>query len=84
MDYYSNFLEVDRLRSTTSNAVIQSLKKTFARHGIPDIVVSDIGPQYASDEFHKFAAAWKFNHITTSPHHPQANGKAESAIKILK
>ena len=84
VDYYSNFLEVERLKSTTSNAVIQSLKAVFARHGIPDIVMSDNGPQYSSDEFRKFALAWEFKHITTSPRYPSSNGKAESAVKICK
>ena len=37
VDYYSNFIEMDGLNSTVSNAVIQTLKKQFARHGIPDI-----------------------------------------------
>ena len=57
VDYYSNFLEVDLLRSTSSSPVIQSLKVIFARHGIPDVVVSDNGPQYSSDEFRKFVSA---------------------------
>ena len=84
VDYYSNCLEIDRLRSTSSNAVMQSLKKTFARHGIPDIVVSDNRYHYASDKFRKFASAWEFNHVTTLPHYPQANEKAESVVKICK
>jgi len=84
VDYYSNFLEVDCLRSTSSSAVIQSLNVIFARHGIPDVVVSDNGPQYSSDKFRKFASAWEFKHTTTSPHYPQSNSKAESAVKICK
>ena len=43
-DYYSNFIELECLRSTTSQAVIRILKMTFSRHGIPDVVVSDNGP----------------------------------------
>ena len=33
---------------------------------------------------HKFALAWEFKHITTSPRYPSSNGKAESAVKICK
>ena len=84
VDYYSNFLEVECLNSTTSSTVVQFLKAMFARHGIPDIVVSDNGPQYSSEEFRKFALAWEFKHITTSPQYPRSNGKAESAVKICK
>ena len=45
VDYYSNFWEVDRMESgTTSRVVISKLKQHFARHGIPNTVVSDNGP----------------------------------------
>ena len=27
---------------------------------------------------------WKFQHITSSPHHPASNGFAESMVKIVK
>lgn len=84
VDYFSNYIEMEKLRSQTSPAVIKVLKTIFARHGIPDTVVSDNGPAYTSEEFSKFAATWEFHHVTTSPHYPQSNGKAESAVKTCK
>ena len=84
VDYYSNFIEMECIKSTSSQSVIQALKMTFGCHGIPESLVSDNGPAYASDEFHKFAVQWEFQHITTSPHYPQSNGKAESAVKTCK
>ena len=41
VDYYFNFIEVSKLNSTTSQAVINICKQQFARHGIPDEVRSD-------------------------------------------
>ena len=67
MDYFSNFAEVDSLSKTTSRAVIKKLKAHFACHGIPDVVVSDNGPQFSSEEFHGFSRDWEFTHITSSP-----------------
>ena len=85
VDYYSNYWEVDRLESsTTSKAVIYKLKQHFARHGIPNTVFSDNGPQFDSDEFRRFARDWEFNHLTSSPGHSQSNGMAESAVKTVK
>jgi len=69
---------------TTSQTVIGSTKKHFARFGIPDVVVTDNGPQFCSQEYREFAEEWKFEHTTSSPYHPQSNGKAESAVKIAK
>ena len=42
-DYYSNYFEIDKLTTTSSEAVITKLKTHFARYGIPEIVVSDGG-----------------------------------------
>ena len=56
----------------------------FARHGIPDIIVSDNSPQFDSDVFRCFTKMWKFQHVTSSPRYPQSNGKVENAVKICK
>ena len=71
VDYFSRYPEVVQLRSTTSGAVISHLKGVFARHGIPEVVRSDNGPQYASKEFSEFAQSYGFQHITSSPKYPQ-------------
>ena len=84
VDYLSRYPEVIKLTSTTSQSVIAALKTTFARHGIPDTVVSDNGPQYASQEFADFAKAYSFSHITSSPHYPQSNGQVERTVKTVK
>ena len=60
VDYYSNFIEVERVKNTSSQSVIQVLKTIFGHHGIPDTVVSDNGPTYASE---KFTDDWEFSHV---------------------
>ena len=64
--------------------MIEHTKSIFARHGIPEIVVSDNGPQISSADFLKFAMNYNFTHITSSPHHPQGNGEAERAVQTNK
>ena len=46
-DYYSNYIEVARDTSITSRSFIKELKAVFARFGIPDVVVTDNGPQFS-------------------------------------
>ena len=84
VDYFSRYIEVIKLSSTTTSSIVTAMKPIFARYGIPNIVISDNGPQYSSQEFQEFAKAYDFEHITSSPYHPQGNGEAERAVKTVK
>ena len=83
-DYYSLYPELYKLKHATSQCVIETLKDSFARHGIPDELVSDNGSQYKSYKFNNFAREWEFNHTTSSPRYPKSNGLAESSVKTVK
>ena len=83
-DYFSGFLEVERLHTTTTTTVSKLLKALFARYGVPDILVTDNGSQFASAKFVSFSKRWRFQHITSSPHYPQSNGRAKNAVKTIK
>ena len=85
IDHYSNFNEVDKLPNILSKTVIKKLKTHMSRYGQCDIVISDNGPQFISNEFESFAKHyWNFIHHTSSLYHPQGNGRAEATIKIAK
>ena len=83
-DYYSNFIEVARVTAITARTIIKELKAVFARFGIPHILVTDNGPQFASSEFSVFAHTCEFKHVTSPPTYAQSNGKAENAVKTVK
>lgn len=84
VDYYSRYIEIAKLSQTTAEEVILHTKSIFARHGIPEIVFSDNGPQYTAEVFEKFASDYQFEHETSSPYFPQSNGEAERAVKTVK
>ena len=54
-DYYSRFVEVQKLTTITSSNIITQLKAIFARYGIPAAMVTDNGPQFDSYEIKEFA-----------------------------
>ena len=83
MDYYSRYPEVVSLTNTSSKKEIYKMKAIFARHGIPDEVRSDNGPQYASEIFAKFARV-RLCAPTSSPRYPQSNGEAERMVQTMK
>ena len=60
VDYYSNFFEICLLSNIRSATVIQHTKSIFARHGIPDVMISDNGPQYYCQDYKDFASKWGF------------------------
>ncbi|UYV60495.1 K02A2.6-like, partial [Cordylochernes scorpioides] len=85
IDYYSRFPEMIQLDRLTAIVVVRSCKSIFARHGIPETVVSDNGTQFgAAREFANFARQYGFTHVTSSPRFPQSNGMAEAGVKIAK
>lgn len=45
-DFYSDYFEVERLHNKTESTIIRLMKSQFARHGIPDRVLSDNGPPF--------------------------------------
>lgn len=60
VDVYSKWVELVLMHSTTSDAVIRVLRALFATHGLPDLLVSDNGPQLTASVFKQFLASWAF------------------------
>ena len=84
VDYYSKWPEIARLDDLSSKTMVTHLKSMFARYGIPDVVRSDNGPQFASQVFEDFQKSYGFKHLTSSPRFPQSNGEAERAVQTVK
>ena len=62
----------------------RKLKNLFAKFGIPELVVSDNGPQFGSAIFKQFGQEYGFQHHKSDPYFPQENGCTERAVQTAK
>jgi hypothetical protein len=71
--------------NTSTRRFIDALRSFFTcGAGAPVKLWSDGGPQFKSDDFLSFLRDWDISNGRSSPHHPQSNGYAESAVTSLK
>ena len=77
VDYYSRFMEVDVLKTTSSGIACDRLESHFARHGVPKSLRTDNGPQFVSVEFADLLTSYGVSHVRTTPLWPRANGEVE-------
>ena len=84
VDNLTKYWDLEQMNDTDAESTILQMKKIFARQGVPEVVISHNGPQYASKELKEFSRSWNFHHYTSSPHHPKGNDTAEAALKQAK
>lgn len=60
IDYFSRCIEVANLPMLTTVTTVERLKIIFARFSIPEVLVTDNGPQFASSEFAAFSHEYDF------------------------
>ena len=80
VDYYSRFPVLHKLGNTTSKVLVQEMKVVFTKLGVPNAIVSDVGPQYTSAEFKDFIKQWQIEHRVSSPRNPKSNGMTERCV----
>lgn len=84
VDAYSKWLEIILMFSTTTEAVIKALRRLFSTHGLPDILVSDNGPQFMATQFKLFLAEQGIHHALVIPFHSTSNGQMERMVQSTK
>ena len=84
IDSHSRWIEAFPTDSATSSTVIEISRGLFAQFGLPEVLVTDNGPCFVSEEFETFLAKNGIKHITSAPFHPATNGLAERAVQTVK
>ena len=84
VDYYSKYIDVQKLAAETTSSIIEAVTQVFSCHGLPKTLHSDNGPQFSSMEFKNFCREHGIQHETSSPHFQSSNGEAERAVQTVK
>ena len=84
VDACTKWLEVIPMKTATSATTIEQLRAIFAVHGLPQIIVSDNGSVFTSQEFAGFTKYNGIKHVKVAPFHPASNGLAERAVQTFK
>ena len=88
VDRLSGWIDINGAKPSTpasgAKGLIACLRLLFQDKGIPEELSSDGGTEFTSSETQDFLRTWGVRHRLSSAHHPQSNGKAESAVKIAK
>ena len=77
VDCFSFFIWGRPLPDMQSDTVILGLKMIFSENGSPEILITDNGWSFISEDFKQFTMEWSFVHKTSSPHYPKGNAHAE-------
>ena len=84
IDAHSKWMEVQPACSATSSNTISALRTIFATFGLLEILVSDNGSIFTSEEFRVIIKCNGIRHLISAPYHPAINRLAEQAVQIFK
>ena len=68
IDRYTRYPEVEIMTSIVEQQVTKKLRKIFASHGLPKVVVTDNGPPFHSKEFENNTKEWGITHVFSTPY----------------
>jgi len=85
VDHFTGYLVTVPLAATDAAAVARAfVEHVVCRFGMPRRILSDRGSNFTSALFKDLACLLGIKHHFTASHHPQANGKTERFVGILK
>ena len=84
VDYYLFFIYKRPMPDMSLETLILALKTIFSVSGVPNILITDNGRQYCSEEFKEFSLEWSFVHKMSSPYYLKGNSYAERAVGVVK
>ena len=84
IDPATRYSDAIPLKRITTGKVTEALKDFFFRMGVPDVISTDNGPQFCSNEMEEFFKMFKIKYIRSTPYHAMSMGCVENLNKSLK
>ena len=83
IDLLGKYLNVEIVKSTSTDDTIDALRLVFSRHGLCDALVSDNASCFTASAFKKFLSNNGIIHLTPPPLSPATNGHSPGAQRHL-
>jgi len=84
VDYFTKWIEVEPLATITAQQVQKFVwHNLICRFGVPKTIITDNGRQFIDKGLADFYKGLHIHHVTSSVEHPQTNGQAEAANKVI-
>jgi hypothetical protein len=84
VDYATRYPEAVALKRIDTETVAEALVDMYARVGVPEEILTDMGTQFTSDLMKEVGRLLSIKQLTTTPYHPQCNGLVERFNGTLK
>ena len=85
LDGFSKFTFLHPLKKATTSGVVKFLRDTvLSVFGCPEVVVSDNGRQFTSNDFSQFLNKYSIQHMKTPLHSPQCNASERVNRSIVE
>lgn len=76
-DYLSKFIVAKALPTCTAQLTAEFIVETALTFGVPSHLLTDNGTHFKNDLFRCLSKILGFEHILSTPYHPQTNGQTE-------
>ena len=85
VDKFSKYVVLESVPETVNAEQTADvlLKRVITQFGVPEIVISDRGPQFSSEVWQRVLKLLGSQAALASAHHPQTDGQSERAIQTL-
>ncbi|XP_037580337.1 uncharacterized protein K02A2.6-like [Dermacentor silvarum] len=81
--FKGHYLEVLPVTTPSAGATIVALQQVFATQGLPDVIMSDNGPAFASTEYLAWLMKNRIRRMMVPPYHAASNGAAERVAQTI-